>query len=133
MEKNLSMLTVISYRLATVAAGCFVAFIWTVFPFPITARSTLRKQLGASLYLLANFYSCVHTTVAMQLGNGEGLSGGDDSPGQRLDKARTQIMAKELALLTELREHSAFTIFESTFGGKFPKEQYDTMIQLVSK
>ena len=42
------------YRLATVVGGCFVGFIWLYFPYPINARSELRKDLGASLYLLAS-------------------------------------------------------------------------------
>jgi hypothetical protein len=45
------------YRLATVTSGCFVAFIWTYFPYPLTAMSALRQQLGRSLYLLASQFS----------------------------------------------------------------------------
>lgn len=31
------------YRLATVAGGIFVAFFWTIFPFPISENSEIRK------------------------------------------------------------------------------------------
>lgn len=31
------------YKLATVAAGCAISFIWVIFPYPITAKSQLRK------------------------------------------------------------------------------------------
>ncbi|MCJ1250845.1 hypothetical protein MMC30_008073 [Trapelia coarctata] len=117
------------YRLACVAGGCFVAFFWTFFPYPITARSTLRKQLGESLYLLANYYSCVHTTVRVRLNGTGGDPDDKQSPRRRLDKARERILAKELALFAQIRQHSASTAFEPTFGGKFPKEQYDTIIQ----
>ena len=44
-------------RLATVVAGLFVAWIFTIFPYPITEHSQLRKNLGSALYLLANYYS----------------------------------------------------------------------------
>ncbi|KAL8662244.1 MAG: hypothetical protein Q9168_008286, partial [Polycauliona sp. 1 TL-2023] len=119
------------YRLACVSGGMLVAFIWTFFPYPLTARSQLRKDLGASLYLLANYYSCVHTTVGMRLDG----SGGDLSDKKcrerRLDKARAQVFTKELALLAGLRQHSAFTKWEPTFGGKFPRQKYDTIIQEV--
>ncbi|MCJ1401597.1 hypothetical protein MMC11_004813 [Xylographa trunciseda] len=117
------------YRLATVAGGCAVAFFWTFFPYPITARSTLRRQLGESLYLLANYYSCVHTTIRMRV---EGTGGDREdkmSPCRRLEKARDQILAKELALFAQLRLNSASTTFEPKFGGKFPKGQYDTIIK----
>lgn len=47
-------------RLATVVAGLFNAFIWTIFPYPITEHSQFRKNLGSALYLLANYYSVRH-------------------------------------------------------------------------
>ena len=110
-----------------------VAFIWTFFPFPLTARSQLRKDLGASLYLLANYYSCVHTTVRMRLDGSGGNPQDKTSPERRLDKARAQVFTKELALLAGLRQHSAFTKWEPTLGGKFPRQKYDTIIQEVQK
>lgn len=110
-----------------------VAFIWTFFPYPLTARSRLRNGLGASLYLLANFYSCIHTTIGMRLNGTSGDPEDSHSLGRRLDKARSKVFTKELALLAELRTHSAFTAWEPTFGGKFPRKQYDTIVQEVQK
>ena len=115
------------------AGGCAVAFFWTFFPYPITASSTLRKQLGESLYLLANFYSCVHTTIRMQVEGAGGSPEDKKSPCRRLEKARDQILAKELALFAQLRQHSSSTIYEPTLGGKFPKGQYDVIINEVQK
>lgn len=51
------------YRLACVAGGLLVAWIWTVFPYPISEHSELRKDLGASAFLLANLFSNVHETI----------------------------------------------------------------------
>ncbi|KAL8691620.1 MAG: hypothetical protein Q9218_003195 [Villophora microphyllina] len=121
------------YRLACVAGGILVAFIWTFFPYPLTARSQLRKDLGASLYLLANYYSCVHTTIGMRLNGTEGDPDDKQSAGRRLDKAREKIFTKEMALLAGLRQHSAFTAWEPTFGGKFPRKQYNTIINEAEK
>ena len=111
----------------------FVAFIWTFFPYPITERSQLRKELGASLYLLANFYSLVHTTVRTRLRGEEGDLNEKSSPGNKLDKARTKVFAKQMTLLGGLRDHSSYTSWEPTFGGKFPKVQYDIIIEKVQK
>ena len=111
----------------------FVAFIWTFFPYPLTARSQLRQDLGVSLYLLANFYSIVHTTFGLRIKGTEGDMESKESPGQKLQKARSKVYAKELVLLAGLRQHSAFTAWEPTIGGKFPKEHYDTIIQAVHK
>ncbi len=110
-----------------------VAFIWTFFPYPLTARSQLRKDLGASLYLLANFYSIVHTTIGMRLRSMEGDMDSKESPGRKLERARSGVYVKSLGLLAGLRQHSAFTAWEPSFGGKFPKAQYDTIIQEVNK
>ena len=55
------------------------------------------------------------------------------SPGRRLDKAREHILGIELSLFEQMRQHSASTAFEPTFGGKFPKERYDTIIDVVQK
>lgn len=121
------------YRLACVAGGMLVAFIWTFFPYPLTARSELRKDLGAALYLLANYYSCVHTTVRTRLSGIEGDPDDKHSLGRRLDKAREKVFTKEMALLAGLREHSNFTKWEPSFGGKFPRQQYDTIIDEAQK
>ena len=119
------------YRLACVAGGMTVAFIWTFFPYPLTTRSQLRKDLGVSLYLLAQYYSCVHATIGMRLEGNEGDENEKESPGRKLQKAREGIFTKELVLLAGLRQHSAFTAWEPTFGGKFPRKQYDAIIQGV--
>lgn len=110
-----------------------VAFVWTFFPYPLTARSQLRQDLGVSLYLLANFYSIVHTTIDLRVTGAEGNMESKESPGRKLQKARDKVYVKELALLTGLRQHSSFTAWEPTFGGKFPKQQYDAIIQGVQK
>lgn len=119
------------YRLACVAGGMLVAFIWTFFPYPITERSQLRKDLGASLYLLANFYSVVHTTVRTRILGEEGDLNDKSCPGNKLEKVRSKVYAKQMSLLGGLRQHSAYTSWEPTFGGKFPKAQYDIIIQGV--
>jgi hypothetical protein len=49
------------YRFACVAGGSFVAFIWTIFPYPLSDASWLRKDLGVALHLLASYYSVVHS------------------------------------------------------------------------
>ncbi|KAK9371781.1 uncharacterized protein V1513DRAFT_454570 [Lipomyces chichibuensis] len=119
------------YRLATVAGGCLVAWIWSYIPYPITAKSVLRRQLGESIYLLANFYSVVHVTIKSRLDSTGGDPEDKNSPDKRLEKARTKILAKQMGILAQLRRHSAFTKFEPALGGKFPKAIYDFIIQEV--
>ena len=49
-------------RLATVLVGITVAFFWTIFPYPISEHSAMRRDLGGAIYLLADFYSIIHET-----------------------------------------------------------------------
>ena len=117
------------YRLVAVIIGLSVAFIWTYFPYPVTTHGTLRKDLGETLYLMANYYSCVHTTAHVRLTKG---SQADEtrkgSPTYKLAKARQKVFSKIIVNLNKCREHSKFTKWEPTFGGKFPKETYDDLI-----
>jgi len=117
------------YRLVAVLAGIGVAFIWTYFPYPITTHSTLRKDLGDTLYLLAKYYSCTHATVEYKLRHGAYASLHNKSePIRKLDKTRMKVFEKMIVMMNRLREHSEFTKYEPTFGGKFPKETYDSLI-----
>ena len=94
------------YRLACVAGGSFVAFIWTIFPYPLSDRSWLRKDLGNTLYLLANYYSVVHSTIHARMHNTEGNMELKLSPGRQLEKVRHKIFGKLLLLLPSLRAHA---------------------------
>ncbi|TVY38822.1 Uncharacterized protein LSUB1_G004247 [Lachnellula subtilissima] len=115
------------YRLACVAGGSFVAFIWTIFPYPLSDRSWLRKDLGSTLYLLANYYSVVHSTINARMHGTEGDMELKDSPGRKLEKVRYKIFQKLLVLLPSLQQHADWEKYELTFGGKFPKETYENI------
>ncbi|KAI9711843.1 MAG: hypothetical protein M1820_001988 [Bogoriella megaspora] len=119
------------YRLATVVGGLFVAFIWTIFPYPITEHSELRHQLGSSLYLLANMYSVVHETVKSRIQGTEGDLESKDSPGRKLEKARTTILNKQTVLLQTMQQTVGFLSFEIPVGGRFPKETYVKILKCV--
>ncbi|KAE9381490.1 hypothetical protein N431DRAFT_458077 [Stipitochalara longipes BDJ] len=110
------------FRLLTVAGGCFVAYIWTIFPVPITEGSVLRRDLGISLYLLANYLSAVTATVDERLTKPEGdLS-------RRLSKLRHKILAKQVMLINSMRQNLSFLAWEPRLGGEFPKDVYKSII-----
>jgi hypothetical protein len=83
-----------------------VAFFWTIFPYPISDRSWLRRDLGSTLYLLANYYSVVHSTIHARIHDTEGDMDSKSSPGRKLEKARNKIMGKLMLLLPSLKMHS---------------------------
>ena len=116
-------------RVVIVTAGLAAATFWTFFPFPVTARSQLRKDLGTSLYLLANFYSCVHTTQRMRLRGEEGDPTDEESPGRLLERARLHVFAKLTQLTLSMKQHISFSAWEPTFGGKFPRRIYADIVR----
>ncbi|KXT04470.1 hypothetical protein AC578_8713 [Pseudocercospora eumusae] len=115
-------------RLATVCGGLFVGWIWTWFPYPITEHNQLRRQLGSALYLLANYYSVMHEIVRLRLRNETGDMTLKESPGRRLEKARNKLYAKANLTISSLRAQSQFLKFDIPIGGKFPREQYQRLI-----
>jgi len=113
------------YKLLTVIVGCTIAFIWTIFPYPITSRSQVRKLLGQGLFTLANFYSCMHTTIEVWIN--ESQTGIHSSP-HLLAETRKKLFSDEMTLITAMRSLSQLTVYEPPVGGKFPKSTYDTII-----
>lgn len=121
------------YKLAAVAAGCAISFFWVIFPYPITAKSQLRKMLGRSMFVLARFYSCMHTTIELWFSGRLGSADDENSPGHQLQASRHKIFKEEMSLLNALRMHSHFSTFEPPIGGKFPKKVYDDIISEIQR
>lgn len=130
-----------------------MAFIWSILPYPVTIVSQLREDLGASIYLLAKFSSCVNTTILSHLHGTEDNRNLADSRGSKLEKIRRKVFDKELLSLNSgkytrtvhqssvnsklmrapVRQHYALTVWEPPIGGKFPKETYENIIHEVEK
>lgn len=117
------------YRLAAVCVGLGAAFFWQYFPYPVTTHGALRQDLGSTLYLLANFYSCTHTTLDVRLHLGPAINNLPKThPIMKLDAARMKVFSKVLLMLMRLRTHAKFARFEPQIGGRFPRETYDELI-----
>lgn len=115
-------------RLATVCAGLFVGWIWTIFPYPISEHNQIRKNLASALYLLANYYSVTHETVRLRIRDELGDMTSKESPGRKLEKARNKIYSKANLTIQGLRAQSAFLKFDIPVGGKFPRQQYQDLV-----
>ncbi|KAK4547039.1 hypothetical protein LTR36_001260 [Oleoguttula mirabilis] len=121
------------YRLACVVGGLFVAFIWTIFPFPVSESSELRKDLGASLYLLSNFYSIVHETIRSRVQGTDANAKVKGTHAYHLDKARNAVFSKLILLLTNLKTNAAFSKLQLRVGGRFPREEYEGLIEVCQR
>lgn len=113
------------------AGGCFVAFIWTIFPVSTTDRKWLRRDISTTLYLLANYYSVINQTILSKLH--DEMNAGDpddpDSAAFRLRAARSKLFGKLMMILPSLKEHTEFQQWEPDIGGKFPRKAYEEIIQ----
>ncbi|EMC97852.1 hypothetical protein BAUCODRAFT_67516 [Baudoinia panamericana UAMH 10762] len=117
-------------RLATVAGGLFLAWIWTIWPYPVAEYSLVRQNLAKTFYLLANYYSTMHETVRTRLRGCEGDVSDPNSPGYKLEKARHKVFGKCNAILSGLRAQAGFVKFDLPIGGRFPREKYQELIGL---
>ncbi|KAH7109407.1 hypothetical protein B0J13DRAFT_579029 [Dactylonectria estremocensis] len=116
------------YRLATVAGGSLVAFFWTIFPCPLTDRTWLRQELSATMYLLANYFSVITSTMQSQLEETAGDMESETPPIYPLLKARRKILGKVLRLMSSIESHIVWQRWEPTIGGRFPVETYQEIM-----
>ncbi|KAI0165743.1 hypothetical protein GGR57DRAFT_448560 [Xylariaceae sp. FL1272] len=121
------------YRLATVAAGCAIAFFWTIFPSPITERSWLRRDLSTTLYMLATYFSAIDGTLKGKLKGTYGDRNIKGTPAYHLAKHRKRLYSKLMLLLPSLARHAEFQRWEPTIGGRFPRELYQDIIVRASR
>ncbi|KAG4438513.1 hypothetical protein IFR05_005987 [Cadophora sp. M221] len=119
------------YRLLTVGAGVVVAYIWTIFPVPITEASVLRRDLGGSLFMLAKYLSSVTATVDLRLSDEGGDASLPSSPLRRLEKLTRKFLEKEVVLLNSMRQNLAFVPWEPKVGGDFPTKIYTALVEEV--
>ncbi|KAI1169949.1 hypothetical protein F4777DRAFT_592315 [Nemania sp. FL0916] len=121
------------YRLAIVAAGCLVAFFWTIFPSPVTDRTWLRRDLAATLYLLANYFSVINESLKSKLKGTGGDRNVKGTPAHQLAKHRARLFGKLMLLLPSLKQHADFQRWEPSIGGQFPRALYDDIILRASR
>ncbi|KAK4167698.1 hypothetical protein QBC43DRAFT_202945 [Cladorrhinum sp. PSN259] len=116
------------YRLACVAGGSLVAFFWTIFPSPLTDRTWLRRDLSATLYLVANYFGVISSTLRSNLDGTTGDAATPGTPSHHLHKIGRKIFGKVMMLIPSMSQHSEWQRWEPTIGGKFPREAYDDII-----
>lgn len=81
-------------------------------PVPDHTASQLRKDLGASIYILAKYYACVHAGVVARYQRTEGDPNSPTSLGNLLAKSERQIATEVLGLLGTLATQAEFTTWE---------------------
>ncbi|KXX82691.1 hypothetical protein MMYC01_201068 [Madurella mycetomatis] len=116
------------YRLACVAGGSLIAFFWTIFPSPLTDRTWLRRDLSATLYLVANYFGVIRSTIQSNVCGTAGDVNTPGTPAYQLFKVSRKIFGKVTMLISSMSQHSEWQRWEPTIGGKYPREAYDNII-----
>lgn len=117
------------YRLATISVGISVAFFWTMFPYPVSEHSLLRRGLGTMLYLMATYHSLVRQMISSRTPS-QGFN--HDIPSLSLNpnlgKAQNRHHSNQLLVLKDLHAMSSFLKWELSIGGKLPLRQYKALM-----
>ncbi len=111
------------------AGGCLVAFIWTIFPSPLTDRTWLRRDLSATLYLLANYFGVLSSSVKSNVHGTAGDVNMPGTPAHHLFRVGRKIFGKVMLLIPSMSQHSEWQRWEPTIGGKFPRDAYNDIIK----
>ena len=120
------------YRAFIVIIGCAIAFFWTIFPYPITERHLLRKEMGAALYSLADYYACCQAVTVMRIQGTEGDMSNKSSPGSRLSRTHHRVFNELRVLMPSLRSRLNFHRYELPIGGRFPTERYRAILNRIN-
>lgn len=88
----------------------------------------MRKDLGSTMYLIANYYSVVHSSIGARIRQTDGPRDDKNSPGRKLEKMRHRIFGKIMLLLPSLNQHAEWQKWEINIGGKFPRKNYEEII-----
>lgn len=88
----------------------------------------MRKDLGATMNLLANYYSVIHSSIGARIHGIEGPVDDKNSPGRKLEKVRHRLFGKLMMILPSLNQHAEWQKWEINIGGKFPRKNYEEII-----
>ncbi|KAJ9633491.1 hypothetical protein H2204_006874 [Knufia peltigerae] len=123
-----------AYRLANVVAGLLAAYIWTVFPFPVTEGALIQRHIGSCLYLLARYNAMVSETMLVNHPRRNKFRSSDTSPlAEKLKRARIEVVHQVHGVLKEVNGFAAFTGWQVPIGGRFPTEDYRECIVLLER
>ncbi|SCO80714.1 uncharacterized protein FRV6_04927 [Fusarium oxysporum] len=87
------------------------------------------QDLSATIYLLAQYFSVILSTVQSQLEGTAGDIESETSPAYHLLKARRKTIGKVMRLMSSIESHIMWQRWEPNLGGRFPVETYQEIIK----
>lgn len=123
---------VAAMRVACVLWGTCVSIFFTYFPYPITARGILRRDMASIMQLLANYHAVVHSTIKTRLRGSEGDANDKHSRGRVLGHMRKAMFNKIMLFNSSVNHNVYLQKYEPTLGGRFPVAEFkDISTQLT--
>ncbi|CZR56399.1 uncharacterized protein PAC_06287 [Phialocephala subalpina] len=111
---------VAALRVACVLWGTVASIIFTYLPYPITARSLLRKDMAVVMHLLASYHAVVHSSIKARLRGSEGNVMDKTSRGRVLSHTRKAMFNKMMVLSSSVKHNVYLQKYEPGLGGRFP-------------
>lgn len=88
----------------------------------------MRRDLSATLYLLANYFGVISSVLQSDARGTAGDANVPGTPAHQLFKIGRKIHGKVTMLIPSMSQHSEWQRWEPTIGGKYPREAYDEII-----
>ena len=85
------------------------------------------------MFLLSAFYENIHETIQSRFNGKHGDITRKGTHAYNLDKARTALFGKLIIVLNNLKTNSEFSRFQINIGGKFPREEYMSLIATMRR
>ncbi len=86
-----------------------------------------------ALFTLAKYSSSVHATVALRLRTPFSNTKEKSSRERGIEKTSEKLLGDVSALLLKLREDFAYIAWEPNIGGKFPRLQYNAILEQMQR
>uniref|UniRef100_A0A0D2XL50 Putative ER transporter 6TM N-terminal domain-containing protein n=1 Tax=Fusarium oxysporum (strain Fo5176) TaxID=660025 RepID=A0A0D2XL50_FUSOF len=118
----------LDWAMITIALGMTITVMITIITQIVIIGYELQ-DLSATIYLLAQYFSVILSTVQSQLEGTAGDIDSETSPAYHLSKARRKIFGKVMRLMSSIESHIMWQRWEPNLGGRFPVETYQEIIK----
>jgi hypothetical protein len=115
------------YRILVTLIGVALAFIFTIFPYPLTAREFLRQDIAREFQLLSKMYSLTQTRMSAVV-----LSDGTKEP-VGLQTILEKVGYKSMALMNRCVQNLENSKWEPSLRVRFPFETYAKLLTSMQR
>ena len=105
------------YRIVVTLIGVALAFIFTMFPYPLTSRELLRRDAARQFHLLSHMYNLTQSRMGLIAAK---FDANQDSPSLKRALAKTGL--KCIALQNRCLQNLEHSKWEPSLRNKFPFE-----------